>query len=336
MTGRLQLLVRRWWRGEGGLPGAAFRAAAAPLEWLYVQAARRRMGAADAARTRVPGVRVVSVGNLAVGGTGKTPVAAWVARTLADQGHRVALVSRGYGRDEVLLHGQWNPDIPVVVDPDRRAAVRAAGARGADCAVLDDGFQHRRLARDVDLVLLAAEDPFPGPCLPRGPYREGEGALGRADGVVVTRRTAPPDAAAALAARIEADFPHVVVARVALLPGRWCDLHGTEAPPPGGPTLVAAGVARPDVFRAQVEALTGEDSELLAYADHHEFTARDVKTMRARAGSRTVVITEKDAVKLHPYSSMLDPVRVLTQNLLWEAGEAMVTRLVTARGERES
>jgi tetraacyldisaccharide 4'-kinase len=273
----------------------------------------------------------VSVGNLAVGGTGKTPVAAWAARALAAAGLKPALLSRGYGRDELLLHHRWNPDVPVLADPDRVAAARAALAGGARAAVLDDGFQHRRLARDVDLVLVAAEDALPGRLLPRGPFREPTSALGRAHGVVVTRRTATEAEAEARAGEVAALFPALVLGRAALVPHGWQTLGGAPAPAPEGPTLAVTAVARPESFAVQLEAATGAPTELLAFPDHHEFTPDDVKAMRARAGERTVVVTEKDAVKLQPYEAMLGPaLRVLSLSLRWEAGEAALVGLVTA------
>lgn len=330
MKGALQATARRWWRGELGAVGTALHVLTAPLGWLYAAGVAGRNRRFDArGGTRVRGLRVVSVGNLTVGGTGKTPLAAWTARTASHAGWDVALVSRGYGGDELLLHRRWNPGVPVVADPDRVAAVERARDHGAELVVLDDGFQHRRLARDVDVVLLAAEDPFPGRLLPRGPFREPASGLARAHAVVVTRRTAPVDTARALAEEVVRGFPHLVVARAALLPGGWQDLEGAPAEAPTGPTLAVAAVARPDAFVLHVEGETGDDAELLAYPDHHAFTAADARAMRNRAGTRTLVVTEKDAVKLLPFRHLLEPVRVLAQTLRWEAGEGALTDLVT-------
>lgn len=324
MRGSLHAWVRRWWAGEAGPAGSALTVLAAPLSWVWRAGAGAASRRAAAEAVGVAGLRVVSVGNLSVGGTGKTPVAAWVCRLLADAGERPALVARGYGRDELLLHRRWNPDVPVEADPDRVAAARVARAAGATVAVLDDGFQHRRLARQVDLVLLAAEEPFPAHLLPRGPWREGVGALGRAQVVVVTRRTADPERARAVAARVRRAHPHLVVGRLALLPGGWSHLDGAPAEAPEPPVLVATAVARPGAVRDQVAARTGRGAELLAFADHHDFTAADVRRIRSRAGSRPVVVTEKDAVKLAPLAELLGPSRVLLQDLRWEEGEAEV------------
>jgi tetraacyldisaccharide 4'-kinase len=327
----LEPALRRWWRGDAGAWGSLLDAVAAPAEWAFQGAVRLRNLRYDrSGGTPVEGLRVVSVGNLSLGGTGKTPLAAWATRVLAAAGWTPALLSRGYGSDELLLHRRWNPEVPVLAHRDRAAAAAAALADGATAVVLDDGFQHRRLARDVDLVLLAAEDPVPGRLLPRGPFREPLAALKRAHGVIVTRRVAADGDARALAERVQARFPGLVVARVALVPRAWQQLDGTPAPPPEGPILAVTSVARPEAFALQVGAVLGRAPGLLTFPDHHDFTPAEVEAMRACARERTVVVTEKDAVKLRPWESTLGrSLLVLPQVLLWEAGEADLTRLVT-------
>lgn len=324
--------VRRWWGGEAVRGGALLAWVAAPFEWGYRGAGALRGMWEHGARARVPGVAVVSVGNLAVGGTGKTPVAAWMARVLRDAGVPVAVVTRGVGGDEVQLHRSWNADVPVLVTPDRVEGVRGARQAGCRVAVLDDGFQHRRVARDLDVVLFAAEDPPGGRLLPRGPFREPLEALGRAHVVVVTRRTASAERARDIAAELGRRHPHLQLARVRMATGRWLDLDGREVQGPGGEVLAAAGVARPEAFRAQVEERVGVAVPLLAFPDHHAFTAVDVGAMRAHAGSGTVVVTEKDAVKLRPFRAALEPVRVLAQTLVWEEGERALRERIGAVG----
>ncbi len=333
MKGALHGWVRRWWRGETGAAGTLLDVLTLPLELVW----RGGVAVAGWAHRAIPveGLRVVSVGNLAVGGTGKTPLAAWACRLLVEAGERPALVTRGYGRDELLLHRRWNPAVAVVADPDRVAAAREARAGGATVAVVDDGFQHRRLARDVDVVLLAAEDPFPGKLLPRGPYREPPGALERADVVVVTRRTSASQVARALADEVRRRHPGLPVARAALTPGGWAALDGGPAPAPEGDVLVATGVARPEAVRAHAAEQGGAGAELLAFPDHHEFTAEDARRIRARAGDRTVVVTEKDAVKLEPLAELLGPCRVLVQDLRWEEGGDLVRSLLLDTPEQD-
>lgn len=333
MRGVVEARVRRWWDGGGGIPGGLLRRVLAPVAWVYARVVAWRNRRWDARPAeRVDGVRVVSVGNLAVGGTGKTPVAAWAVEALADAGYRVAVVSRGYGRDELLLHQRWHPEVPVWASPDRVAAVRRARESGADVVVVDDGFQHRRLARDVDVVLLAAEDPFPARLLPVGPYREPLDSLARAHGVVVTRKTASDAHARSVAEAVRSAWPERAVARLAFVPGGWRTVDGRPGEAPTGATLVATGVGRPRSVARMVEEASGHPAELMAFPDHHEFTEADARVMRRAAGARPLVVTEKDAVKLIHFSATLGDVRVLVQRIVWEEGQAAFRALVTGGG----
>ncbi len=313
-------VVWRLWQGEGGtgaglfslatwLPEQVFRGAVALRNALYD---RRLLGA------EAPPIPVISVGNLAVGGTGKTPVSAWIAARLREAGARPALVSRGYGADELHLHRRWNPHVSVVADPVRARGVRRAAREGASVAVLDDGFQHRALGRDLDLVLLAAEHPFPPRLLPRGPYREPLAALGRAGGVIVTRKSAPPDRAARRAEAVRAAFPDLPVARLDLAPERWQSLAGGAVEAPSGPLLAVSSVATPGAFGELVRSSApgAGPVESLVYPDHHPYSAGDVAEIRRIAGDRTVVTTEKDAVKLGTSGRELGDVRVLVLHVV--------------------
>lgn len=334
--------VRRWWRGEAGWFGRLASVAFWPAEGLFRWgAAARNLGFDLGLLPRVdPPVPVLSVGNLTVGGTGKTPVVRWFVGALRSAGARPAVVARGYGRDELLLHRRWYPDVPVAAHPDRARATATAAAAGADVVVLDDGFQHRGLRRTVDVVLVAAETALPGRRLPRGPYREGLGALGRADLVVVTRKTATPAEAEAVAEAVARRRPGLPVARAALVPGGWRGVDGAPAPAPVGPALVVTAVAEPEGVRALAARSLGRpeaDVELAAFPDHHEFTEGEVRAVARRAAA--LVVTEKDAVKLAdgPAAAGLGDrrVHVLTLDLVWEAGrdhvEAAVERVVAAR-----
>ncbi len=177
-----------------GAAAAVVRGAAALVEPFYAAAVRRRNRRYDrrAAAAHSAGVPVVSVGNLTLGGTGKTPMVRWIAQWFHSRGVRVAVVSRGYGskagraNDEALELERLLPDVPRLQNPDRVAAAReAAESLGCRAIVLDDGFQHRRIARDLDIVLLDATEPFGfGHVFPRGTLREPIEGLRRA-GVVV-------------------------------------------------------------------------------------------------------------------------------------------------------
>lgn len=309
--------LERWaeavWYGTH--PGAvAARVALAPFATAFgaAAAARGRLYDAGLLRQQALPVPALSVGNLTVGGTGKTPFAAWAVAELAARGAHPAVVLRGVGDDEARVHALLNPGAPVVANPDRvRGAIEAARL-GADVVVLDDAFQHRRAARDADVVLVAAETFGAGArLLPAGPFREPLTALRRATVVVVTRKSATSSQAGAVAVRIEALVAGhgVRVAAAHLAPAslvRW----GGETPEAGALAAVAslagarvlavAGVGAPDAFAAQLRAV-GASVTLARFSDHHAYDAHDVASLaeRARDADR-VVTTLKDAVKLGP------------------------------------
>jgi tetraacyldisaccharide 4'-kinase len=257
-------------------------------------------GTLSAATTDIP---VVSVGNLAVGGTGKTPVAAWMAAQLRGGGARPAIVMRGYGDDEPRVHALLNPEVPVVVNADRVAGVRAAAQAGCDVAILDDGFQHRRVARVEDVVLVSADQwREPIRVLPGGPWRETPSALSRASLVLVTRKAADRAATNSLMERL-APLTRTGSGAVAHL-----ELDGlrnvvTGAVRPlsdlrGSTVLVAAGIGDPGSLATQLRGL-GARVEMRSFPDHHLYDSPDIQTLAqdARAFDH-MLCTLKDAVKL--------------------------------------
>src|SRR5690348_617881 len=183
-------LVERVWFGDDALARAA-RVVLAPSEALYRLAVGVRETLFDAGvlAAREPALPTLSVGNVTVGGTGKTPIAAWIAKELLDRGVRPAIVLRGYGDDEPLVHARLNPEVPVIVSADRVVGIASAREAGATIAVLDDAFQHRQVSRAADVVLVSADRWSPSQhLLPAGPLREPLGALRRATIIVVTRK----------------------------------------------------------------------------------------------------------------------------------------------------
>lgn len=317
--------VARWWAGGYGVQGGLLRLLTLPLEGAYRAAIGARNRAYDAGLVQVVRLPlpVVSVGNLAVGGAGKTPVAAWIATELVARGHRPAVLHGGYGADEPELHRRWNPEIPVHVGRDRARSGRGAAAEGATALVLDDAFQHRRVGRDVDLVLVAAESWTPAArLLPRGPWREGPRALGRATHVAVTRKTASAEVAAAVARRLAA-YTDVPVATLALRPAGWRNADGIAAQPPSEPALAVAAIAQPELFRVSARIAGADVGDLIAFPDHHRYDAADARRVVAAAAGRPILTTEKDWVKLR---GLLRDVRVwmLLQRVeLEEGGEAL-------------
>lgn len=275
---------------------------------------------------------MISVGNLAAGGTGKTPVSSWIVAKLLAEGVRPAVVSSGYGEDEILLHRRWHRGVPVFADARRASALVRAREAGARVVVLDDGFQHRAVARDLDLVLLAAEHRFPGHVLPRGPYREPTSALNRADAVLITRRSAPLDEARRVAAEVERVAPGMLVACVAISPDGWLDVHGHPASAPEGPLLAVCALARPDTFVSALRVATGEGTDIRAHGfpDHHDYSDRDMHRLRTEAehGGRTIVATEKDAVKMARLDTTPETVRILRSRIEWDWGQTELEALL--------
>lgn len=318
--------IERVWAADG----MAARALT-PLSWLFAAGTGLRnalfdLGVLRSERLPIP---AVSVGNLSVGGTGKTPVAAWVAQELRARGARPAIVMRGYGADEPLVHRRLNPDVPVIVNADRVAGARAAAEAGATVAVLDDAFQHRRARRDVDLVLVAAEQGAARRLLPAGPLREGRGALRRASLLIVTRKSASLAEAEAVAAEWTAFAGAPASCVVALVPGPLRDARDAAAVPldtghlAGRRVLAISAIGAPTAFAAQLTA-HGAIVTQATFPDHHPFDARDAAALTARAESLDLAVcTLKDAVKLAPlWPREASPLWYLSQAVVVERGVA--------------
>jgi tetraacyldisaccharide 4'-kinase len=298
-----------------------FRAASGLLHGLYDR------GVLPLQRAPVP---VISVGNLTVGGSGKTPLSAWLVRGLLERGQRPALVARGYGEDEMVLHRRWNPESLVLAEEDRAYGAWKAARKGATVVVLDDGFQHRRLGRELDLVLVALSTPAEVRLLPRGPFREPLSALGRAGLVIITQKglQASTDA---LEARL-GPYLNEPPVKVAFVPDRWTTLDGDPSRVPDGEYLALCGIGDPDGFAAVLREETGRSGELVAYPDHHAYGWADLQEIQYRIGDRTLVTTEKDAVKLASFRGNLPEVRVLHlrvqvlqgEDRLWAGLEAVL------------
>ncbi len=267
------------------------------------------IGIRKAHRADVP---VVSIGNLTTGGTGKTPFAAYIARWLAERGQRVCFLSRGYRaetgqvNDEALVLAQLCPDVPHLQNPDRVASAQRAVAQwNSDVLILDDGFQHRRLARDLDIVLIDAANPWGyGHLLPRGLLREPFTGLRRADLVVITRvDQASDDHLNAIRKRI-ADHTTVDCVEVSFPPARLINAAGAMADIDsllGQPLAVFCGIGNPSAFRTTVEALGLTIAAFREFPDHHFYTPDDVAQLTrwaADSGATASLVTQKDLVKL--------------------------------------
>jgi len=329
-------LVERLWYGRDSIASAA-RTALIPVERVFggIVGARDILYDAGWLSEVAPRIPAVSVGNLTVGGTGKTPLAAWVAQGLATRGAKPAIILRGYGEDEPLVHRTLNPAVPVIVNADRVAAVEEAANGGADIAVLDDAFQHRRVQRLADLVLVSA-DRWTGEVrlLPAGPWREPIEAVRRATLVVVTRK-------AATDARVDQVHEHLSkVARgvprvsVRLELDALVNSDGSGAIRPlaslrGLTVRAILSIADPYAFVAQLDA-QGVSVVPKIFPDHHPFTAAEVVSMAAEFDrSEVVICTLKDAVKLAPvWPRLAPPLWYVSQQVMVERGVGGLERVL--------
>ncbi|WP_207622134.1 tetraacyldisaccharide 4'-kinase [Alienimonas californiensis] len=269
------------------------------------------------------GAPVISVGNLTCGGTGKTPIVADLCLRLQAGGRRPAALSRGYrslegegANDEKLLLDALMPGVPQVQNPDRVAGAKLAlQEHGADCLVLDDGFQHRRLGRDLDVALIDATAPFGpgslrrpgcrGRVLPAGLLRESAAGLRRADLILLTRCDAiTADERAAVESALTERAPGTPVVPVAFAPTALIDVAGAARSLDGarGARVGAfCGIGNPAGFRATLEGLGVDVATFEPRPDHHAHTPADVAAIAQRAadaGATALLCTEKDLVKL--------------------------------------
>jgi len=323
---------------------------------LFAQAAAARVEAYRRGLLRQRRLRgpVVSVGNLSVGGSGKTPVVRRIAEILRDAGERVAILSRGYrgsfrgealvvsdgsrvlagaaeAGDEPVMLARALPGVVVAVGARRDAVGRAVEARfGRRVHVLDDGFQHLRLERDLDLVCLDVGDLDDRP-LPAGRLRERPSALGRADLVLLTRiEAASEEELRALEARLGPERCFRVGRRVV----GWKTLDGVAGAPPSRAFLLAA-IARPERFEGDVAGCGVAVLGRAFFRDHHRFRANDLASVaeQARAaGAGAIVTTAKDAVRLEGAPTLGLPVVVMAISAKIADEARLRARLLSAVG----
>ncbi|HEU4593640.1 MAG TPA: tetraacyldisaccharide 4'-kinase [Pyrinomonadaceae bacterium] len=346
--------------------------ALAPFSLLYgatvrARAALYRSGALAVERVGAP---VVSVGNITTGGTGKTPLVEWAARALArGSGKRVCVLTRGYGREDerrrvvvsdgekVLAGAREGGDEPrllaesllgvaaVLSDADRVAgACWAAENLGAEVFVLDDGFQHLRLARELDIVTVDATNPWGGGhLLPRGRLREPRRALARAGCVVITRADLADDLEALRAEVLRLSEGRAVVLASWARTLRLRPLGGEsqareDEGAAGGSQRVGAfcGVGNPEAFFAHVRRDGREVCYARAFPDHHVFTTEELEAVAresAKRGASAVLLTAKDAVKIEPREFAL-PFYVLEIGLEFDDESALLKLLDEAVAQR--
>ncbi len=265
-------------------------------------------------RTRQVDVPVISVGNITTGGTGKTPLVAWLARWLRDQGLLVALVSRGYGaeagelNDEALELERMLPDVPHLQNPDRVSAVRTAIAEcGSQLILLDDAFQHRRIHRDLDIVLVDATEPFgTGYQLPRGLLRESARELRRASLLGITRSDlVTDDSLESTIDRLHQLAPGIPVFQLRHVPRELLAADGRTAALPsleGKQVLAVSGIGNPGAFHDSLELAGMQLAGCREFPDHHQFSRHEIDELagwaRSHSGAEAIICTGKDLVRL--------------------------------------
>jgi tetraacyldisaccharide 4'-kinase len=324
------------WYGNDAVASAA-RMVLLPAERMFggIVGARDILYDAGWLPARATAVPAVSVGNLTVGGTGKTPIAAWIARGLQARGAHPAVVMRGYGQDEPLVHQTLNPTVPVIVNADRLAAIAEAARGGADLVVLDDAFQHRRVQRLADLVLISADQWTPTVhLLPAGPWREPLRALRRATLIVVTRKAATNHVVEAVHERLSRVAPGVPRVSVRLDPGELVQAGGEARTQPieslrGKTVKSILSIADPKSFVRQMEA-RGIRLDASIFPDHYAFSGAEIAALaRGFDPNDIVVCTLKDAVKLAPHWPRLaPPLWYVSQQVMVERGVGGLERVL--------
>ena len=317
--------LRSLWASDG-IGARVARAALTPAELLFgaITAVRGSLYSSGVLGTHATAVPALSIGNLTVGGTGKTPLAAFFAGRLRRAGARPAIVLRGYGEDEPLVHHTLNPDVPVIISANRVAGAEKAKRAGCDVVVLDDAFQHRSAGRVADVVLLSADSwREHRRLLPSGPWRERLTAARRASLAIVTRKAVSLDRADVVvqavreAAGVACAVVHLDAAELRATDGSrsaTIDALREES------VLAISAIGDPASFGAQLTA-RGAVVTSAAFRDHHRFTAGDVKTLALRAqGHDRVVCTLKDAVKLGPLWPGPSPLWYVSQRVVVERG----------------
>ena len=258
------------------------------------------------------GVPVISVGNITTGGTGKTPLVIRLCSLLAEKSLKCVILTRGYRAgqekltDEPAILIKCCPTAKVVVNPDRVAAAKALTDSDADVVILDDGFQHRRLRRDIDIITIDATCPFGyGQMLPAGLLRETPQAIKRADAVVITRcERLSDEGQKLLEERIRKIAPHIVVAKTIhknsdprTIKDRIVNIDEME----GKNAFAFCGIGNPDAFLANIGEIGVELVGWRIFNDHHSYSEQDIKDVYGQAGdlkTDIILTTRKDWVKI--------------------------------------
>jgi tetraacyldisaccharide 4'-kinase len=275
---------------------------------------------------------VISVGNIIAGGAGKTPLVLFLAKYLRAKGRRPVVLTRGYmgaatgavPSDEAEMMRELLGDVPVLVGPDREGLMCSDGELlKADVFLMDDAFQHRQVARDLDIVVVDAADPFGnGLVLPAGLLREPLKALRRADMIVLTRCDTRGADIPALRSRLERFCPGIPVIETVHQPVGMRDLFDGQGHGPGslkqGPVAAICAIGSPTSFQEGLKVLGADISFFRSFEDHHVFTVADISSVVGGCKERGItklVTTHKDAVKLGRFKDVLKELSVLVLDI---------------------
>jgi tetraacyldisaccharide 4'-kinase len=299
-----------------GVVATALRGVLRVVEFFYTSAVRFVNRRYDRGMdvVRCDGATVVSVGNLTLGGTGKTPLVQWIAKWFQDRGVRVAVVSRGYGaekpgeeNDEARQLRWLLPNVPHIENPDRvAAAVEAIRTFNSQAIVLDDGFQHRRIARDLDIVLLDALEPFGfGHVFPRGTLREPIDGLRRANFVILSRADLlNAGQRAEIWKTVRQHAPEALCAEAVHAPRELISADGRGMPLEslqGRSVAAFCGIGNPAGFRHTLDVCGFQVAGFCEFPDHYRYAEKDIEVLAKWAqelGVDAVLCTCKDLVKV--------------------------------------
>lgn len=305
-------------------------------------------------------VPVISIGNLTTGGTGKTPLVIWLCRQIRHLDRRVAIVSRGYGarknadrtaklNDEAMELGQRLPDVPHLQDPNRvHSASIAIEELETEAIVMDDGFQHRALGRDLDIVVVDATAPFGfGNLLPLGLLREPVKNISRADFVVLSRcDQVSQEEISRTQAQIKRYCPNLPIAKTKVQPATWMQYDGQErdlsdfaqsTTTDSTSVFVCCAIGNPDSFLETVSSTGVTVVGHTFYPDHHLYSRADIEVIAAAAaqsGASAIVCTHKDLVKIGVNQFKGLPIYALVAEIIFSEGEPeLLAALKSALGD---
>ena len=290
-------------------------------------------------------VPIISVGNLTLGGTGKSPMVAWLCRFFLEHNIRPGLVSRGYGKvssegnDEFMEMSRRFPTVPHIQDRDRgRAIQKLLQTEQVDLIILDDAFQHRRVERNIDVVLIDATVPFGfGHVFPRGTLRESLTGLRRAHIALLTRSDLVDGAEREkIRQRVLSINPNIIWGETTHVPtslvsAQSCSAGAFVTEPiesiSGQSVLAFCGIGNPAAFQKTLERCSVRVAKLIPFPDHYHYTARDIETLIRTAqefNTDSILCTMKDLVKLARMGFLELPLRAVSIEIQFTIGESTV------------